>query len=207
MPLHSDERTSRYEKAREHAMVRVAGSLTPYTIDLVNDAKSAIEHLMQHGGFTPLTKDQFAIKMDWMRDELKPNRSLVESVCNLTRDVEDTPDAYPAWVVAQLGGYVIAYAPSDGGMCLLGEGVELDARMFVHLITGDLQKQQAMKTMMRRRLPMWKKVVQAFADTGQWGLAKALAKGENEVETAGMVSDHVVGEVFKAAREIGVIES
>ncbi len=207
MPLHSDDKITRYENARERANVRVAGSLTPYTIDLVNDAISAIGYLMQHGGFTPLTKDQFAVKMDWVSDDLKPNRRLVESVCNLSRDVEDTPDGYPDWVVAQLGGYVIAYAPSDGGMCLLGEGVDIDARMFVHLITGDLQKQQAMKTMMRRRLPMYKKVVQAFADAGQWGLAKALAKGENEVETAGMVSDHVVGEVFKAAREIGVIES
>ncbi len=77
MPLQSDDKISRYENAREHALVRVAGSLTPYTIDLVNDAASAIEYLMQHGGFTPLTKDQFAIKMDWMSNELSPNRRLV----------------------------------------------------------------------------------------------------------------------------------
>jgi hypothetical protein len=200
--------TTRYEESRARAWAQVSGNLTPWTVELVSCAEKAIEYLMDNQGFVPDTKEQFAIKMGWVTGRPpteSPDRQRVEMVANLTRDAEQSPEGYPAWVVSALGGFVIAYSPNTGGLALIGEGVEIDAREFIHILTGDLQAQQRVKQVNRRRLPTWNRVARAYADGGDIGMAMLLAKGENEIATTGMVSDQIVGEVYKTARTLGYL--
>lgn len=198
--------TTRFDDSRSRAWAQVNGKLTPWSIDLVNHTKAAVEYLMDHNGFVADTKVQFALRMGWLDSNDQPDRRLVENVCNLTRDVDQAPDGYPDWVAEQLGGYVIAYADVRGGMQLLGDGVDFDPRMYVYVLTADLQHGQAIKTHNRRRLPMWLKSAEGFADHGDTGLAMLFAKAEDQIASTGMVADKLVGDIFKALRASGYLE-
>ena len=199
MALYDDEKARRYEKAKSMTRRGVP------SLQLIRDAKVAVEYLIDQGGFTACTKEEFALKMGWTiglgRDE-RADRRRVEDICNLTRDQDEWPEA-----AGVLGGYVIAYAPSEGGMSLLGDGVDIDARMYVHLLTGDLQKQEMTKTMNRRRQPMWRKVAEAFAGHGEVALARLFFQAEDQIKGQGVVNSDLVGEIYKSLIASGHLES
>ncbi|MGH8872583.1 MAG: hypothetical protein ACRDWS_11460 [Acidimicrobiia bacterium] len=145
--------------------------------------------------------------MGWTKGtgrEEKPDRLRVERACNLTRDQDTFPEEYG--IQDTLGGYVVAYAPNTGGMTLLGEGVDIDGRMYVHVLTGDLQKQQAMKTMNRRRLPMWRKVGEAFAANGDIEMSRLFFQAEDQIEREGAVDDPTVAKIFSTLVAHGIVE-
>lgn len=189
---------SRHERARDMTRRGVP------SLQLIRDARIAVEYLIDQGGFTACSKNEFALKMGWTvgtgRDE-RPDRRRVEDICNLTRDQEQWPEA------SVLGGYVIAYAPSQGGMTLVGDDVDIDARMYVHLLVGDLQKQEASKTVNRRRRPMWQKVGEAFAAHGEVALARLFFQAEDQIKTQGVVNSDLVGEVYKTLIANGYLDS
>lgn len=199
MPLDRDDKQRRWEKSRQRAMDHL-----PTLTDL-SDARVAIEYLIAHDSFVACSKEEFALILGWTKGvgrEEKPDRLRVERVCNLTRD----QDSYPEEYTSALGGYVIAYAPSSGGMTLLGDGVEIDGRMYVHLLTGDLQKQQSSKTINRRRLPTWRKVGEAFAASGDVELSRLFFQAEDQIDRSGVVDDSTVGRIFSTLVAQGVIE-
>jgi hypothetical protein len=172
-------------------------------LTVLQKAIDAIEYLMQHGGFTDCTKAQFALKMGWvlrLRND-EPDRRLVEDVCNLTRD----QDQYPV-AAETLGGYVISYAPSRGGMLLIDPTGEQPLHHQLHMLTGDLQKQQMIKTMNRRRLPTWKAAGEAASNTDDRELARLLWQAENEISSTGFVSDSLIAQFFQAMRTRSVLE-
>ena len=87
------ERASRDADARFYAKNKPQyNSLT-----LLKRAQEAIEFLMAHGNFVEYSKEQFAIALNWYdRLNEKPDRRLVETVCNMTRDQHDHPEVEAA---------------------------------------------------------------------------------------------------------------
>jgi hypothetical protein len=161
-------------------------------------AMQAIEKLMDSGGFISDTKAQFALRMGWTipnggKDE--PDRRRVENICNLTRDQHEWPE-----IADMLGGYVIAYAPNQGGMSLIDPTGDMPLDHLTHILLGDLQKQQGIKTINRRRLPTWKTAGESAAAQGDNEMARLFWQAEGEINKAGFVSDSVIGDIFKAAR-------
>lgn len=175
------------------------------SLSKLGDALLAIDYLMAQGGFVECSKAEFAWTMGWTlgtgRDE-KPDRRRVEDVCNLTRDQELFPE-----YGAALGGFVIAYAPSQGGMSLVDPTGEIPLHHLVHILLGDMQKQQAAKTINRRRQPTWRTAGDSATVNGDVELARLFYQAENEIATTGFVSDSVVGSCFKVARSRGLFES
>lgn len=186
-----------YERAQAVARGRVPN------LSILGCALQAINYLMEHDGFVECSKAEFAWKMGWIigegRDE-KPNRRLVEDVCNLTRDQELFPEYQEA-----LQGFVIAYAPSEGGMSLVDPTGDIPLHLLTHLLLGDLQKQQAMKTMNRRRLSMWRAAGDSATFGGDGELSRLFHQAENEINLQGFVSDSVTGSLFKVAATRGLI--
>lgn len=161
-------------------------------------AIQAVERLMESGGFLPDTKAQFALRMGWVlprdgKDE--PDRRRVENICNLTRDQHEWPE-----IADQLGGYVIAYSPNQGGMLLVDPTGEQPLDHLTQMLMGDLQKQQGIKTINRRRLPTWKTAGDAASALGDNEMARLFWQAEGEINKTGFVSDSVIGDIFKAAR-------
>jgi len=166
----------------------------PQTLTAVFDARDAIEVLMSCGAYWPGSKEQFAFKMEWLKANGEADRRRVEDVCNLTRDQEQKPP----WVQETLAGFVIAYAPSQGGMVLIDPASgELPLEHYAHLLAGDLQRQQQHKTENRRRLPMWKKAGAVAMNSGDAELARLFWQGENEVSSRGVVSEITSNDLFR----------
>ncbi len=170
-------------RARHGVFVPVAG----LDLTALERAVKAIEELIACHGFWEGTKDQFAIKMGW------PGRRAVEDVQRVTQDQDHHPAA-----LELLGGFRISYAPSKGGMLLLAPDGDLPLAHHLHFLAGDLQRQQAEKTVLRRRIPNWKTAGDQAANEGLIELARICWQATNELERQGFVTDHLVAEFFKA---------
>ncbi len=170
----------------------------------IKDALDAIDYLMDRGGFSDLTKEQMAVALDWYDqfERTKPNRRRVEQVCNLTRDQHNWE-----YVSEILGGMVVAYSPSDGGMTLIQPDGERPLTHMLHVLRGDLHKAQSCMTMNRRREATWyacgcKCVAQGDAD-----LAKLFFQAQGEIHANGFVSETTSRDLFVGLRTRGLLEN
>lgn len=165
----------------------------PSSVALQFKAAKAVEFIIERGGFYPGNKNDFAIEMGWTTRDGKPNRKVVEDVCTLTREQQNNPS-----VAELLGGFVISYAPSRGGMTLwdpLSEDEPLDH--YVHLFVGDLQRQKQHETENRRRVPAWRTAGDICARGGDKELGRLCYQAEGEINSTGFVSDHTMGQLMK----------
>lgn len=176
----------------------------PDRLRLYQRCQEAIEMLMEHDGHTTLTKYEFCEVLAhrygnvWRKMDKTPNRRLVEDVCNLTRDQALDP------VAAELfAGYVVAYAPNLGGMTLLDPNGEMRLDHLLHLLHGDMQRQQAEKTVIRRRIPSWEAASRSAIKSGDIDLGLLLSQMQNEISSNGFVSDSLVAEFLKLVHQRG----
>jgi hypothetical protein len=158
-------------------------------------AEAAVEELIRCHGFWEGSREQFAIKMGW------PNRRTVETVQRLTQD----QDMYPL-ALERLAGFRISYAPSKGGVLLIAPDGDLPLDHGLHFLAGDLQRQQAEKTILRRRIPSWRAIGDQAGNAGDLELARICYQAMNELERQGFVTDHITNEFFKALATRGVAE-
>lgn len=169
-------------------------------------AVNAIEFLMSQESFYPGTKRQFAFAMGWYQPNGKDaDVRRVQDVCKHTRDQEDLPE----WMQDELTGMVIAYAPIKGGMTLIdpGDGSTLDLNHYVHLLAGDLTRQQQHKTENRGRLAMWKALTTAAFSAGYQQLATLSAQAETQIKQNGTVTDSTHDDFMKELRVLGFFGS
>lgn len=166
---------------------------------LLTRAEEAIAFLMANDGFVPLSKREFAEKMyaatdsrGWLTNDGEPNRRVVEEVCNLTRDQHTWPE-----VATALGGYMITYAPQSGGATLIGDLGEMKLDHQLHMLAGDITRQQATKTINRRRVASWDTAARQALRSGDHDLGLVLGQIKNEIEMTGFVSDSLVEEFIK----------
>jgi len=156
-------------------------------------AACAVEELMKCDGFWEGSKEAFANKMGW------PDRRAVEEAQRITQDQDRWPAAR-----ALLSGFRISYAPSQGGMLLIGRDGDLSLDHQLHFLAGDLQRQQAEKTVLRRRIPNWKAIGDQAAKAGELDIARICWQCANELDTHGFISDHLTGEYFKVLATRGM---
>lgn len=177
------------------------GVATPHrglNLTTLRRADQAIQTLIDCNYFFEGTKNQFAIKMNWYLGS-KPDRRLVEDVCNLTRD----QDLYPP-AKELLGGFTICYSPSKGGLLLQDPDGDLPLDHQLFRLSGDLQAQQKIKTINRRRLPSWKVAAEQAFKTGDLEVSRICWQAANDIEHTGFVSDHLIAEFFKTAAARGL---
>lgn len=173
---------------------------------LIHRAQQAIEILMECNGFTPLTKSEFADQMArthgtaWL-DNGKPNRRLVELISALSKD-QFLPGNETA--ASQLGGYVIGYSPTKGGMTLLDANGEMQLDHMLHLLSGDLLRQKNIITVNRRRLTVWKAVAKQAIGRGHVDLGLLAGQIQNEIDRTGFVSEKLASEFLVAAETLGI---
>jgi len=178
----------------------------PDRLALYQRAQEAIEFLIECNGHTTLTKDAFATTMasrygrKWLRMDGRGNRRMVEEVMNLTRDQDIDQVA-----ASLLGGFVVAYAPNLGGMTLIDPTGEVTLDHQLHMLSGDLQRQQATKTINRRRIAYWKAAGECAMRAGDFKLGRLLSQVENEVNATGFVSDNLVAEYMAALGARGLV--
>lgn len=171
---------------------------SPNKLALYQRAQEAIEVLMDMNGHTTLTKTEFAIIMatrfgrEWLRGDGTGNRHLVEEVCNLTRDQEDDP-----YAKALFSGFVVSYAPNVGGMTLFDPSGDLSYGHLLHMLAGDLNRQQATKTINRRRLSYWNSGGHQALNSQEPDLARVMFQIEHEIEATGTASDGLVAEFIR----------
>jgi hypothetical protein len=169
---------------------------------LIKYAWDAISVLDDAGGFLPDTKAQFAFRLGWLierpgsTDDANVRR--VEDVCNLTRDL-----AYERDELLCLN--VIEYAPGMGGMHLTDPTKGVETAHLLHALVGDLQRQQQAVTQNRRRQPMWEQAGNGFANEGEMEMARLMWEACHEIKTTGFVNTSTMGQVFKHARERGLL--
>ena len=105
----------------------------------------------------------------------------------------------------ELGGMVIAYSPQSGGITLVDPDGDLSDEMFAHVLSGDLLQGQNIKTILRRRLPVWDAAATAFGKRGDYELSKLFAQGFNEIEMNGSITDTTYGRLWKSMRSRGLV--
>lgn len=174
-------------------------------LSLYQRCQEAIDFLIECNGHTTLTKAEFATAMAarcgrrWLKVDGSGNRKMVEDVMNITRDQDLDPTAR-----ALFSGYVVAYAPNLGGMTLVDPSGELALDHQLHILNGDLQRQQTVKTTNRRRLSYWRAAAENAMKTSDYELARLLSHVENEIDASGFVSDNLVADYMKALTARGV---
>lgn len=94
-------------------------------------------------------------------------------------------------------GCVVFYSPSAGGVTLADESGEMLPHHLLHMLSGDLERQQATKTVNRRRITSWRIAAQNAMKDGDFDLGRALSHIENEIDARGFVSDSLVAEFMK----------
>lgn len=165
----------------------------PTSLALQFKARTAVEFLIDRGGFYPGTRNDFAMEMGWTKRDGAPNRKMVEDVFTLTREQDRNPG-----LAELLGGFVVSYAPSRGGVALwdpLSQDAPLDH--YVHLFVGDLQRQKQHETENRRRVPAWRTAGDICTRAEDKQLARLCYQAEGEINSTGFVSDHTMGELMK----------
>lgn len=187
----------------ERAVAIVRGEAP--NLHLLGKALKAVDYLIDHDLFVEGNKKQFALKMGWVKEGGKngvdqPNERLVEDVCNLTRDQHLFPEYREA-----LSGMVIAYRPNQGGFVLVDPDGATDSRMLIHVLLGDMQRQQSIKTMNSRRIPTWRAVGDSFSKNDDLEMARLMWQAENEIQSSGFVSGTLVGQIYKTAGARGLL--
>ena len=174
---------------------QVSATLTKYAWD-------AITVLDKAGGFIPDTKEQFAFRMGWLipRGDAvdDPHVQRVNAVCNLTRDL-----AYQKDETFCLN--VIEYSPNVGGMHVTDPTKGIEPAHLLHALVGDLQRQQQAVTQNQRRQPMWEQAGNGFANIGEMDMARLMWEACHEIRTTGWVSGTTKGQIFRHARERGLL--
>lgn len=168
-------------------------------------ALKAIGFLIEHDSFWQGTKRQFAFAMGWyMPNGKDADLRLVQDVCKHTRDQADLADHYQT----DLGGMVIAYAPIRGGMTLIdpSDGSNLELEHYVHLLRGDVTRQQQHKTENRGRLAMWQALTTASFVAGYQNLARICAQAESQIKETGFVSDGIHDSFMKELKLLGFMK-
>jgi hypothetical protein len=161
-------------------------------------AQEAVEFLIEHDCFWPGSKNDFAFEMGWRTRGDKPDRQHVEDVCTLTREQASNG------LTDLLGGFVISYAPSKGGMVLWTDD-EAPIDHYVHMFAGDMQREQQHRTENRRRLPYWEKAAAAASSSGDVELARLLFEARREIESTGFVSEFVSGQMMQIFYSRGMV--
>lgn len=171
----------------------------PYTVH--SDALAAIDLLIANDKFIADTKEQFALRMCWVRSNDGatdlPNVQRVHDVCALTKDRADT---------GEFAGMVIVYAPNSGGMVLIDPDSETPDFHLVHMLVGDLQRQRSIKTMNRRRIADWRQVGRSFAGADDLDMARLFWQAEDEIDRTGFVDGSTEIAIFKALRARGMVQ-
>lgn len=163
-------------------------------------AQEAVEFLIEHDCFWPGNKADFAYEMEWLTRDGKPDRRMVEDVCTLTREQDSNG------LAELLGGFVVSYAPSKGGMVLWTDS-EAPIDHYVHMFTGDMQRETQHRTENRRRLPYWEKAAEAASGSGDVELARLLFEARREIESTGFVSEQVTGQLMFVFQSRGLVSN
>ena len=177
-----------------------------YSRDLYKRATEAIEYLMEQNCFFEGSKQDFAMLMaerygtSWLKADGKPDRRLVEDVCNLTRDQEGDAVAQ-----ATLAGYMIGYADNHGGLVLLDPSGEQPYHHQLLWLNGDNLRQRCHKTENRRRASVWKAARDAAFREGDLDVGLLIGQIEREIETTGFLSDSLSAEYERLLRERGLV--
>ena len=172
----------------------------PASLALQFKAVKAVEFLIERGGFYEGNKNDFALEMGWTTRDDKPNRKVVEDICTLTREQSRNPG-----LAELLGGFVVSYAPSRGGLTLwdpLSQDEPLEH--FIHLFIGDMQRQKQHETENRRRMPSWRLAGDIATRSGDAELSRLLHQAEGEIDSTGFVSDHTQGSLMKTFASRGL---
>lgn len=181
---------------------RKHGSGTP-KLDLYLRAQEAIEYLMENNCLTQLSKREFAVVMAtrygrcWLLGDGTGNDRLVSDVCNLTRD-----QAEDEYAKALFAGFTVTYAPNLGGMALFDPAGELSFDALIHMLSGDLQRQEAAKTVNRRRTANWNAVGHQALSNGNPDLGRIAFQCEHDIDATGIVSSSLVAEFLRLVAEI-----
>ena len=146
-------------------------------------------------------KTVFAFALDWrMPNGKDADVRKVQDVCTLTRDQGELPE----WMQEELAGYIIAYAPSQGGMVLIDPASsDMPLHHYVHILYGDLARQQQHKTGEPTPPPMGGSRQIAFP-SGDQDLARLCAQAEDQINRTGFVIDSTVQEFFKVVTSRGL---
>jgi hypothetical protein len=177
----------------------------PDPLRLYQRCQEAVELLMEMDGHTEMTKGEFCEALAkrygnvWRKIDGSLNKALLNDVMNLTRDQALDPTA-----AALLAGFVVAYSPNVGGITLLDPTGEMPLPHLLHMLSGDMQRQQAEKTVMRRRVPSWGAAAKSALAGGDHDLGLLLGQMQNEIASSGFVSDSLVAEYIKALRKRGI---
>lgn len=161
----------------------------------IDRAEQLIEWLMDNNGHVQASKKDIAYLLGqrygygWLNVDGSPDRRRVEDACNLTRDQDDDPT-----VAARLGGYVVSYAPSRGGLILITPTGEMDLAQQVHMLDGDLQQQKKIGTILRRRVADWRAARKQAAIAGHHDLAAVMSKIEDQIDRGAFVETALIVE-------------
>jgi hypothetical protein len=174
-------------------------------LDVYLRAQEAIDYLMECDGITDLPKKDFAVVMGarhpnkgWLLGDGTGNAALVAEICTLSR--EQPSDGYAASTFA---GYVIDYAPSIGGMHLVDPAGKPSLEGLVHMLMGDMQRQQTAKTVNRRRIEVWNAVGHQAFDAGNADLGRVAFQIEREINATGFAADSLVMEFASLIEAMG----
>ena len=167
-------------EARETKDIGPGGTSVPSSVALVYRARDAVEKLVEHDGYFPGTKNDFALSMDWVTPQGKPMRDWVEGVCTFTREHPDEP---------LTGGYIVSYAPTKGGMVLWTGEEEAPLDHYIHMFQGDLTRDHQHRSENRRRQAIWAKAAQQSQESGDLEMARLLICGDNEIGSTGFVAE------------------
>lgn len=166
-------------------------------------AQEAIEYLIECNCLTNLSKRDFAAVMAprygrvWLYGDGTGNDRLVSDVCNLTRDQAEDP-----YAAALFGGFTVTYAPNLGGMALFDPEGELSFDALIHMLSGDMQRQQSAKTINRRRIANWNAVGHQALSNGNPDLGRISFQIEREIEANGVASDSLVAEFLRLVSDL-----
>lgn len=183
----------------------MAGPEKAIPLNLYTRAQEVVEYLMEHNGYTTMSKRELAEEMadrfgrPWRNRAGDPDRKLLSDICALTKDQDRNPTAS-----ALFCGMVVDYSPTLGGMVLIDPTGAMALPHQLHMLAGDVQAQQRTKTMNRRRLQVWKAVALAGFSSGDFDLGRVCSQIENEINTTGFVSDTLVVEYLALIRDRGI---
>lgn len=179
---------------------------SPNQLALYQRAKEAIEYLIGENGHTDLNKADFAVLMAarlgpekgrvWLMGDGTGNRRLVEEVCNLTRDQDEDELAKEFFA-----GYVVSYAPNIGGMTLLDADGDLIFDHLLHMLSGDMTRQEATKTINRRRLPSWNKGGHQALNSGEPDIGRIMFQIEHSIEATGFAPASLVADFLRLVND------
>lgn len=180
---------------------------TERQMHLYDRAKEVIEFLMDNDGYSPLTATEFAGALAgrygnaWLNMSRKPNKALLTEVKQLMHDQHDNPET-----AAQLGGFMLDYAPTGGGFVLIGSLGEMKQEHLLHMLAGYLHQQVTISTVLRRSKAEWRTAGEQANRSGDFELTNVLAKIEDQIDRQGSVDHSTIDEFRRvmSARDIGV---